>query len=77
MSSGNELKKGLNDWEEGVMMAASVLISTHDFCVAAADIVKELGLTQADCSELDEFDKENLRKIQGELGGVIKLRGLD
>lgn len=63
-------------WEQGVLMAASVLISTHDQIVAAADVVCQLGLREADCSELDDFDKQNLRKIQGDLSGAIKLRGL-
>lgn len=69
-------KVGLTDWEQGVLMAASVLISLHDLCVPAADIVSQLGLATADCSSLDEFDRENLKKIQGDLGGAIKLRGL-
>lgn len=67
---------GLTDWEQGVLMAASVLISLHDLCVPAADVVSQLGLANADCSSLDEFDKQNLRKIQGDLSGAIKLRGL-
>lgn len=57
-------------------MAASILISLHDLCVPAADIVSQLGLANADCAELDDFDKQNLKKIQGELGGAIKLSGL-
>ncbi len=40
----------------------------------AATIIREAGLGQADCSGLDDFDKNHLRKIQGESG--IALRGL-
>jgi hypothetical protein len=61
---------------EGVLMAVSVLVAMHDQIVAAADVVSELGLSQADCSKLDDFDKQNLRKIQGTLGGKINLLGL-
>lgn len=57
-------------------MAASVLVSLHDQPGMAADIVREFGLHEADCSKLDNFDKQNLRQIQGLKNGAIKLRGL-
>lgn len=57
-------------------MAVSVLMVTHDQPVAAADVLNNLGLAKADCSELDEYDKANLRAVQGELQGHIKLKGL-
>jgi hypothetical protein len=41
----------------------------------AANILSELGVRTADCSGMDEFDKENLRKIEGERFGIA-LRGL-
>lgn len=63
-------------FEQGVLMAASVLVSLHDQPGMAADIVNEFGLREADCSKLDDFDKQNLRKIQGLKHGSIKLRGL-
>lgn len=63
-------------FEQGVLMAASVLVSLHDQPGMAADIVREFGLQEADCSKLDNFDKQNLRQIQGLKNGVIKLRGL-
>ena len=63
-------------WEQGVLMAVSILIATHDQVVAGADVLRELGLSNADCSKLDDYDKRNLAKVQGELGGTIKLRGL-
>jgi hypothetical protein len=42
----------------------------------AADVLKEMGLHDADVSDFDEYDKQNLRRVQGELGGHICLRGL-
>lgn len=63
-------------WEQGVLVAVSILIATHDQVVAGADVLRELGLSNADCSKLDDYDKRNLAKVQGELGGTIKLRGL-
>lgn len=66
-----------NLWQEGVLMAASIVIASHDMPVVAATILSELGAQTADCSAMDEFDKTSLRKVQGELGGAIALRGLD
>lgn len=66
----------IGEWEEGVLMAASVLQSLYDEPTTAATIIRELGLTSADCSELDDFDKENLRKIQEQSGGRLSLRGI-
>lgn len=57
-------------------MAASVLVALHDQPGMAADVVREFGLHEADCSKLDDFDKRNLRRIQGLKHGNIKLRGL-
>lgn len=64
----------LSEFEQGVLYSASVLVAMHDEPVAAATILREAGLMNADCSGLDDFDKNNLRKIQGEKG--IALRGL-
>jgi hypothetical protein len=58
------------------LVAVSLLIALHDQPVAAADVVSELVLSEADCSSLDDYDKRNLKKIQGERSGTIKLRGL-
>lgn len=66
----------LSEWEQGVLMAVSILIATHDQGVAGAGVLSELGLSNADCSQLDDYDKRNLAKVQGELGGQIKLLGL-
>lgn len=63
-------------WQEGVLMAASIVIACHDMPVVAATILNELCMQTADCSALDEFDQASLRKVQGELNGGISLRGL-
>ncbi|NMG64914.1 hypothetical protein GPA19_08140 [Azoarcus indigens] len=68
--------KNLGEWAEGVLMAVSVLVATHDEPTAAADVLNELGLSKADCSGLDDFDKTNLRKIMRAGRGKIALTGL-
>jgi hypothetical protein len=67
----------MNEFTHGALMAVSLLIATHDQPVMAADVLNALSLHDADCSELDEYDKRNLRKAQGELQGKISLRGLN
>jgi len=64
----------MTEFEKGVMYAASVLLHMHDEPVQAATIIREAGLEDADCSELDDFEKINLRKILNEK--CIALRGL-
>lgn len=64
----------MTEFQLGVLYAASVVVAMHDAPVIAATIVSEAGLGNADCSGLDDFEKKNLRKIQGETG--IALRGL-
>ena len=66
-----------NQWEEGALMAAATVVACHDMPVVAASVLCNLGLSTADCSALDEFDKISLRKVQGELHGSILLKGLD
>ncbi len=66
----------MDEWERGALMFASVLVACHDQPGMAADVLHELGLAQADCKGLDTYDKRNLRKLQGERGGMIQLRGL-
>ncbi|QOU76357.1 hypothetical protein JAB4_058570 (plasmid) [Janthinobacterium sp. HH102] len=66
----------LTEFQLGALVAVSLLIVLHDQPVAAADVVSEMGLSDADCTGLDDYDKRNLKKIQGERNGTIKLRGL-
>lgn len=73
-SCAQDNPKLLTDTEQGALMAVSILISIHDQPSMAADVVNELGLAHADCSQLDDFDKQNLKKIQGERG--VRLHGI-
>jgi hypothetical protein len=41
----------------------------------AADVIREAGLCELDCSAMDDFEKEPLRVINKERG--MKLTGLD
>lgn len=66
----------MDEWQRGVLTAVSVMLACHDQPVIAADILHEMGMASADCSELEEHDKRNLRRVRGERGGRIKLRGL-
>lgn len=70
----NNATKSLTDTELGALMAVSIFIALHDQPGMAADVLNELGLAAADCSHLDDYDKQNLKKIQGERG--VSLRGL-
>lgn len=74
-SWADALKNGMDQWEQGVLMAAAILVAAHDQPGMAADVLHELGLGRADCSAMDEFDKQYLRKINGQRANV-KLRGL-
>lgn len=66
----------LTEFEQGILAAAGILVRSHDLPGPAADILISSGLAEADCSAMDDFDKEGLRKIQGERRGAIRLKGL-
>lgn len=66
----------MSELERGMLVAVSILLACHDEPSMAADVLNELGLSNADCSSLDDYDKENLKKVQGEHAGAINLRGL-
>ena len=55
-------------------MFAGLLTRCHDEPSMAADILKEMGLSEYDCSNLDEYDKEPLREVAQVHG--MRLRGL-
>lgn len=58
-------EKVLTDFEKGILYAAGIVCS-QDMPGVAADILREAGLTEADCTDLDGFDKEQLRLLSGE-----------
>ena len=66
----------MDEYTHGALVAVSILMAVHDQPVMAADVLKEMGLQNADVKELDDYDKKNLRRVQGELDGHIRLRGL-
>ena len=61
-------------FDDGVIIAAAALVRAHDQPTMAADILRECGLTEHDCSHLEEFDKADLRKINR--GEGLALKGL-
>jgi site-specific recombinase XerD len=65
-----------NGTRRPVFWSNKELIVALDQYLAAADVVSEMGLSEADRSSLDDYDKRNLKRIQGERSGSIKLRGL-
>ena len=67
----------MDEWERGVLMAASTLIAQHDQPGMAADLLLDLGCAHVDCKELDDFDKVNLKQVNGMRGSkTVKLKGL-
>lgn len=69
------MKVKSGSFEEGVLYAAALLNSMHDQPDMAGEILKEAGHLTADCSALDEYDKQNLRVLKKN-NTQIKLRGL-
>ncbi|HDN2510141.1 TPA: hypothetical protein P1K35_000276 [Providencia rettgeri] len=64
----------LTDFQEGIIHAVVMLQKLHDQPTAAADILKECGLDNVDCSDFDGYDKEALIVINEEHG--MRLKGL-
>lgn len=56
----------LSEFEKGILYAAAIVQATAQQPVIAADILRESSLTHADCSDLDNFDKEHLRVVNRE-----------
>jgi len=66
----------LSEFERGALVAVGMIVRLHDQPLIAAEVLREMGLLNADCSALDDYDKQNLRQVRGELQGAVKLRGL-
>jgi hypothetical protein len=58
----------MTEFEQGVLYVAELIVQLRDEPVIAACIIREAGLADADISELDDFDKRNLAKLNGERG---------
>ena len=67
----------IDEFEHSALVAIALLVRLHDRPSMAADLLIEMGLSEADCSSLDDFDKEFLVKMQGERRGAIRLKGLE
>ncbi|WP_324009758.1 hypothetical protein [Aeromonas dhakensis] len=65
-------KAKLTEWQKEVFYAAAVLIDLADQPGYATEILSEAGLSGADCSGLDEYEKERLQSVKNRLG----LKGL-
>lgn len=66
--------KKMNRFDQGILHAAAQMIALHDEPTMAANVIREAGLTNADCTKLDEYEKTYLRKMKDENG--INFRGL-
>ncbi|MBJ2286652.1 MULTISPECIES: hypothetical protein [Pseudomonas] len=61
--------------QQGILYAAADLARFIVQVEDAAALLRRQGLAEADCSDLDEMDKEQLRVLRDDFG--LPLRGLD
>ena len=61
-------------WMEGILFSAGFVAGDLDQPTMAADLLRAVGLNEADCSAMDEMDKAKLRLLQTEKH--ISLKGL-
>lgn len=66
----------MKEFEVGALMALATLNAQFDQPSMCASTINELGLTGIDCSELSDFDKQSLRKINENLPTCDRLTGL-
>lgn len=66
----------MNEFQEGVLMALATLNAQFDQPSMCASTIRELGVEGVDCSDLCDFDKDQLRKINENLPEGMKLAGL-
>ncbi|AZQ13307.1 hypothetical protein [Shewanella khirikhana] len=64
--------KQLTEWQKGVLYAAAWMIEMTDQPGDAAELIISAGLEDADCSSLDDYEKERLREVKKSVG----LKGL-
>lgn len=67
----------MTEFESGALIALATLNAVFDQPSMCASTINELGLAGIDCSELSEFDRENLAKINANLPKDKKLKGLN
>ncbi|KPX32993.1 MULTISPECIES: hypothetical protein [Pseudomonas syringae group] len=61
--------------QQGILYAAADLARFIVPVEDAAALLRRQGLADADCSDIDEMDKEQLRVLRDDFG--LPLRGLD
>jgi hypothetical protein len=71
ITSADSLNR-LSDFGHGVLYAAAIVQATARMPTLAADILREAGLVNADCAELDDYDKQHLRVVNEETGMNLK-----
>lgn len=64
----------LSEYEQGVFYAAAIVIAVHNEPTIAATIIVNAGYQNHDVSDLDDYEKNELKKINN-LDG-INLQGL-
>lgn len=69
-----ESDSGLTEFELGIIHAVVILQELHDRPELSASILKECNLSEIDCSEFDDYEKERLKIINNEY--LIDLKGL-
>ena len=67
--------KKLTNYEKGILTACAILQEIHGQTRAAGDIIKEVKLTHANCVDLNNSIRMNLKVIQEQEG--LNLVGLD
>lgn len=66
----------ISRFTEGALVAIATVNACEKGSSLCANAINELGLGGADCSDLSEFDKENLRMVNVHLPTEKKLTGL-
>ncbi len=66
----------MKEFEEGALMALATLNAQFDQPSMCASTINQLDLGGLDCSELSDFDKQSLRKINENLPSRDRLTGL-
>ncbi|EEF3817737.1 hypothetical protein GO150_004505 [Salmonella enterica subsp. diarizonae] len=68
------MKKSTN-YEKGILTACAILQAIHGQTRAAGDVIKEAKLTHANCADLNNSIRMNLKIIQEQEN--LNLAGLD
>lgn len=67
--------KKLTNYEKGILTAYAILQKIHGQTHAAGDVIKEMELTHANCADLNNSIRMNLKIIQEQED--LNLAGLD